>query len=277
VPEPRLGIADPLLAGHTRVLGRCTLADSHRESGRFVNMAFRRFRLSQSSANGQLDLLSRAVIALLCLLTVICVASMVAFYNRSSVIEDLSPTTASEFASGPIRNADDQVAVTGVFFWLSVLVMIPMFITWQYRHAVRAEKLATRIRFSSAWAIAGWFIPVGNLVLPGLQLYGASKASDPSLSLDADAEQGRGSDIVKGWAIALGVCVGFWVSSTNTTAQAERSFEYDVVGAAARADRYSSYAFLALAAAGVLGALMVRELAVRQAAKLHTLEVTVGH
>ena len=118
------------------------------------------------------------------------VAAMTAFY-RATVMSDLP----NRLFTSDVQDADDAVG-GGVGFFVIVLVATGIvFIIWQFRHAKNAERLAGRLPLPAGWAIGGWFIPVGNYVLPELQLYRSAAASDPN----APPPNGKAPGIVLWW------------------------------------------------------------------------------
>ncbi|MGH9113983.1 MAG: DUF4328 domain-containing protein, partial [Acidimicrobiales bacterium] len=168
-----------------------------------------------------------------------------------------------------LSDADALVGGSAVVYALGVLVVAAVFITWQHRHAVNAESLAgSSSGLGPGWAIGGWFIPCANWLLPPMQLFGASRASDPALAPGAAAGRGRGSPIVVVWAamfILGGALVG--VGSVRFPDEDEVGVFSDVeayASEAASADRTVAAGFVLLAAAAVLAAVMVRSLSRRQ-------------
>ncbi len=91
-----------------------------------------------------------------------------------------------------VQDADDAVGAGVGFFGLVALAIAVVFIIWQFRHAKNAERLAGPLPLGPGWAIGGWFIPLGNYVLPQLQLYRSAAASDP----DAPPRAGKAPSIV---------------------------------------------------------------------------------
>jgi hypothetical protein len=142
-----------------------------------------------------------------------------------------------------------------------------VFVTWQHRHAVNADSLAGgAAALGPGWAIGGWFVPRANWLLPGMQLFGASRAADPALPLGPAAGRGRGSPLVVLWAamFGLGNALGFagWAKfpdEDDALADLER-----YVSDATLADRMVAAGLVISAAAAILAAVMVRTLSRRQ-------------
>ncbi len=62
---------------------------------------------------------------------------------------------------------DDVVIFLAAVFYLAVLVgTVVSFTRWELRVARNARQLQPALRRSPAWAVAWWFIPLANLVLP---------------------------------------------------------------------------------------------------------------
>ena len=66
------------------------------------------------------------------------------------------------------------------------------------------RSLGVRGASGPGWAIGGWFIPLANFVLPGVQLFQSSKASDVDAPLRGPVAEGRRRSIIA-WAIAFGL------------------------------------------------------------------------
>jgi hypothetical protein len=69
---------------------------------------------------------------------------------------------------------------TSVFF-LSLAGIGVLFITWMWRAARNNESFGRPGALGPGWAIGSWFVPVGSLVLPGLQLTQLWRGSDGSV------------------------------------------------------------------------------------------------
>ncbi len=66
------------------------------------------------------------------------------------------------------------------------------FIVWQFRHAKNARALGERGGLGPGWAIGGWFVPLANFVLPGVQIHQSSRMSDSAAAGEPDAK-GKGA------------------------------------------------------------------------------------
>jgi hypothetical protein len=66
---------------------------------------------------------------------------------------------------------DDAWAVSGIIVGLLALVTGIVFIVWMNKaHKVTSWIRPANRRWSSGWTVGGWFVPVGNLVIPRLVL-----------------------------------------------------------------------------------------------------------
>jgi hypothetical protein len=198
---------------------------------------------------------------------VVALVGLGAHLNRVGLLE-------REFEEGRVtleelEDADAGVAAASGMYVLGLLGTAAVFITWQHRHAVNADALAgSRVVLGPGWAIGGWFVPCANWLLPGMQLSGASRASDPALPLRPAAGRGRGSPLVILWAImfGLGNALGLagWATFPDQDGVPALTDLEDYVSDATRADRLVAASFVITAAAAVLAAVMVHTLSRRQ-------------
>jgi hypothetical protein len=223
--------------------------------------------------------LATAATVLLGVMAVLSLVGLGAHLNRVGLIE-------REFRDGGValeelEDADDAVAAAAVVYGLGLLGTAAVFITWQHRHAVNADSLAgTRAALGPAWAIGGWFVPCANWLLPGMQLFGASRASDPGLPVQPAAGRGRGSPLVVLWAVmfALGNALGLagWATFPDEDDVSVLADLEDFVSDATLADRMVAAGFVITAAAAVLAAVMVQSLSRRQTARATTLAAAMA-
>jgi hypothetical protein len=220
--------------------------------------------------------LATAVIVLLAVMAVLSLARAGAHANRASLLDDmLNGGFLSMDASDVDRadRADGTVALSNALFVLGLLITGVVFIVWQYRHAVNARALSGRHDAPGpgpGWAIGGWFLPFANLVLPGAQLYGSSRASDPALPLrvGAGTGAGAGSPIVVLWAVVLGVASVIERVGAFGSPDQDGALRFDDVDEFSRdliaADRLVAVGATAYVVAAVLAIVMVRRLTARQ-------------
>jgi hypothetical protein len=211
--------------------------------------------------------LATAATVLLGIMVVLSLVGLGAHLNRVGLIE-------REFRDGGValeqlEDADDGVAAAAVLYGLGLLGTAAVFITWQHRHAVNADSLAgSAAPLGPGWAIGGWFVPCANWLLPGMQLFGASRASDPGLPVRPAAGRGLGSPLVVLWAVmfALGNALGLagWATFPDEDDVSVLADLEDFVSDATLADRMVAAGFVITAAAAVLAAVMVQSLSRRQ-------------
>ena len=223
--------------------------------------------------------LATAATVLLGVMAVLALVGLGAHLNRVGLIE-------REFRDGGValeqlEDADDGVAAAAVVYGLGLLGTAAVFITWQHRHAVNADSIAgSAAALGPGWAIGGWFVPCANWLLPGMQLFGASRASDPGLPVQPAAGRGRGSPLVVLWAVmfALGnaLALAGWATFPDEDDVSVLADLEDFVSDATLADRMVAAGFVITAAAAVLAAVMVQSLSRRQTARATTLAAAMA-
>jgi hypothetical protein len=215
--------------------------------------------------------------ALAVLLGVMALVSLVVAYahiHRSGVIEDALNSGGPSVAD--LDAADEMVVAVRLVDIVGTIATGVVFIVWQFRHARNAEALSgVSAGLGPGWAIGGWLIPCANYVLPGIQLFGASKAGDPGLPPRPAAGWGRGSGLVVAWAVTFGIAAaGSFVAAQNfPDDRAVSAFELQrYVDDATAADSATGGGFIVFSVAAVLGAVMVMSLSRRQAARARAID-----
>jgi hypothetical protein len=180
------------------------------------------------------------------------------------VLGDLDGTFVGFDRVHRVRDAEDLVTAASITSAVITLVTAVLFIVWMWRAAKNSEALGRdHPRLGPGWAIGGWFIPLGNLAIPVLVMQ--------------DLWRGSAVQIPRGdmrWRIAdRSPLVGWWWAALVVSIP--KSFGVDSTGASELDDLRGSAALnlvfmLAAVAAAVLAILVVRRLAARQAACLHT-------
>jgi hypothetical protein len=215
-----------------------------------------------------LDGLALATTILLGIMIVLSLFGVGAFANRASVLDGFLNGDSSFADLQDLDDADSMVVGAMVVYILGVLATAGVFIAWQFRHAKNAEAMAGRGGLGPAWAIAGWFIPFGNYVLPGIELFQSSQPSDPALRPQQPARQGQGSALVVVWALAFGAGnLLLWFSRIWFPDEDEVAFDVDRAQDGVRADNLAAGSYLILVVAAILGIVMVRSLSQRQTTK----------
>lgn len=153
-----------------------------------------------------------------------------------------------------------------------------VFIIWQFRHAKNAQVLGARGGLGPGWAIGGWFVPLGNYVLPGVQLHQSSRASD--LAGRRQGGRGHGSGLVILWAILFGLAsFAFVGEGVLPSTDDEGNFEITTVEdleASASSDRTMAVGMVLYAIAAVAAIFMVRALSAKQAEAYAAMAATAG-
>ncbi|MGH9228211.1 MAG: DUF4328 domain-containing protein [Acidimicrobiales bacterium] len=211
--------------------------------------------------------LATAATVLLGVMAVVALFGLGAHLNRVGLIERELREGGVSF--GELEEADDLVGGAAVMYGLGLLATAAVFITWQHRHAVNADALVgAPAALGPAWAIGGWFVPFANWLLPGMQLFGASRAADPALPLGPAAGRGRGSPLVILWAVmfGLGTALGLagWATFPDEDELAALADLGAYVSDARLADRMVAAGFVINAAAAIIAAVMVRTLSRQQ-------------
>jgi hypothetical protein len=200
--------------------------------------------------------LATALTVMLSLAALVAVMGVVAFASRAAMLNGILDGRMPDLEDA--TNADAFVAVVTLLNLPVVVTSGIVFIVWQFRYVKNSRVLGSSSKLGPGWAIGGWFIPFVNLVLPAVQLSGASRASDR----DGMASRGVGkaAKIVVAWIIVvdLGTLLLTWsqdAASDPADVPIERAITVDRVAAAA-------YVFFV--AAAVLAIVMVRTLSRRQ-------------
>jgi hypothetical protein len=211
----------------------------------------------------QVKPLKGLVMAVVVLLAVTGLAAMWAtgaLFHRASVVNDF--TGFGGVSVKDVSDADSQVNGAVGFLQFSILATGVLWIIWQFRFAKNAQVLRGNYGLAPGWAIGGWFVPLGNLVLPQLQLLQAAKASDPDLPPGHPPGSGRAPSTVAAWWVAydLGGAL-FAIGAVMRPNKNDFDFDLDRF---VRADRVSAFACLIYIAAAVIAIVMVRALSERQ-------------
>jgi hypothetical protein len=151
--------------------------------------------------------LAVTLMVLLPLTAVLSALTIVAKLRHASVID-----RAFRNESGLDRpTTDDLDAAEGFVggalggYFIIVLITGAVWIVWQWQHAKNAEQLGVRGGLGPAWAIAGWFLPLGSFVLPGLQLSQSSRGAGIHDGPAGITPRPRHTGLIVAWAVAFGL------------------------------------------------------------------------
>lgn len=210
--------------------------------------------------------LSVALLVLLILVALAEVAAAGARFNRADLIDEIvsSPLSASEQEA---IDADNAVAALSGLHGLLLLSIAVVFIIWQFRHAKNAEMLGTRGGLGPGWAIGGWFVPLANFVLPSVQIFQSSKASDVAARQQGRRPKGSGLVVIWGVVFGLGILLLMGSGALAPSSDDEGDFvvnSFEDLEKVADSDRSAASGHIVLIGAAILGALMVRRLTKKQ-------------
>jgi hypothetical protein len=204
--------------------------------------------------------MSTALVILLAVAALASVIAAFALFNRASVVDGVNFSNPSFSDIRDISDADDQVGGAISFFFLALVVTGIMWVIWQFRHAKNANALRGSTGLGAGWAIGGWFVPLGNLVLPQLQLLQSSKASDPDLPQGQPASTGTApSAVLLWWALYDLAVVVLGVANATQPSRA-----IDDPDKFVSAERIFGVGMLCYVAAAIVAIVMVRAVTERQ-------------
>jgi hypothetical protein len=168
------------------------------------------------------------------------------------------------------NDADDLVKASIAISVLLVLILAVLVIIWTFRAMKNNEALGrTDARFKPGWGIAGWLIPLANLVIPVLILQDLWRGSDARAprSNDMSWRSNKGSPLV-GWYWAAFVVSNLirFSGTTNSDNRYTRQYYEDLKN---QDSRFLAGAVISIAAAG-LAIMMFRRIAARQEECLRT-------
>lgn len=214
--------------------------------------------------------LATAVVVMLIIMAVVSLLGVGAHGHRASVIDGWRDGSISLASEDDADDADVLVGLAAGLFVLGTLATGVVFIIWQHRHTKNAEALRGHAEgLGPGWAIGGWFIPLANFVLPGMQMFGASRVSDPRLPPYPGHKRGDGSGIVVWWAVIFGLA-----GVLDRVGDAMYPVEADAVGDldgfladAVTADQTMAAGTGLFMVAAIVAAVMVRQLTTRQDAR----------
>jgi hypothetical protein len=212
--------------------------------------------------------LATAVTILLVVTGGAAVLMAVAFLSRANTVDRFLESPGSVTFT-ELDDADGFVGAAAALYLLGALATAVVFIIWQYRHAQNAEALGGPGGLGPGWAIGGWFIPFANFVLPGVQMYQSSRASDPSLPAGARSQSAPGNPLVIVWAVVYGgASLFFGLSRQVLYPDAYDPEAFDQAREGVNADNTSAVALFVIAASALVAVAMVRSLSAKQTARM---------
>ncbi|MEJ7845925.1 MAG: DUF4328 domain-containing protein [Acidimicrobiales bacterium] len=190
-------------------------------------------------------------------LTALLVVALLVAGIGAAVLFDVASSVDADRSFGDRIDREDKVFTVFGLLTLAYVAILSCWIVWQFRHARNAELLGRRGGLGPAWAIAGWFVPLGAIVLVPLQLLQSAKASDEP----GRTEAGPTVAVLVWWALfALAftlVLVGFVIGAPDEFGRVAAEDEE-------RGFRVAGFGMVVGVAAAAAGAAVVRVLTDRQ-------------
>jgi hypothetical protein len=208
--------------------------------------------------------LAVAMYVLLPIAGLLALAAIPVALNARSVVHDQA-SGGVVFVTRSVKDATDVVAGVVGFSFLVGLALAVLFIIWMWRAASNLPLFGrVKPKFSPGFAIGGWFIPLANLIIPGMHMFDIDKGSGPRLR---PGERARGSGLVVVWWIMF--IVGRMLGMFAPTFEGFRSYNvstFDVQNVLLIVG--SAFA----AVASVAAILVIRQVTDAQEAGLHDLQ-----
>jgi hypothetical protein len=200
---------------------------------------------------------------LLVALTATIVLSVIALLSDWAALDLLGRLEANEalVSQAEVDATDIRQGAIGLLQLLLRTATGVAFIVWFHRAYTNLPWLGARsLRFSSAWTIAGWFVPFLNLVQPKQLMDDIWRATDPVLAGQPNSawRQGRVSKLIHFWwgaflasSIAVGIANSLFAEAANPQ-QTQDATQADLA------------ASLAVIAAAILAFVLVRQVTQRE-------------
>lgn len=196
--------------------------------------------------------------------------STYAFFHRASVFGDIQDGDFSALMNA--GDADDPVKTALALTVLSGLPIAVLYIIWSYRARTNIESWqGPRPRLSKGWAIGAWFIPLANLVLPGMVANDIVNGTDPRSAHPGGRAGGKGL-LWAWWGTWVGSMVLFSIGLSLRDSEDDLdngNVTFDAyVSNAKTADSLSGTASVLRLAAAVLAILVVHRISTMQAQRI---------
>lgn len=199
------------------------------------------------------------------------VFGIVAFATRISALSDIIDGGLDFDKIQRANDADDLVQAAAAILLFVTFVIVVLVIIWTYRAAKNNEALGRYYpRLKPGWAIAGWLIPLVNLVIPVLMLQDLWRGSESSTPRgDPSWRSNRGSPLI-GWYWAVFIVSGLRLGFGRSEAH------FDVTQELRDLRTHDTVAIVGLIAtivAAILLIQVVRKIAARQAETLRAQQI----
>jgi hypothetical protein len=201
------------------------------------------------------------------------IAVIVADANYLSVLDDLRAGSGVE--RGEVPDAQDAVDATSGIWALLFLGSGIAFVAWFYRAYVNLGRMSVAaLRYRPGWAIGAWFVPILNLFRPKQIANDVWRATEPQADRDSNAWRSQAVSPLVHWWWALWMVGG--ILGGIATGLADQNYgeplaTRQVIDDEQNALTWNIVASLVLAAAAVLGALVVHRMGAREDALIAAL------
>ena len=119
------------------------------------------------SPRGRANLATMALGALVVMLVV----SIVSTFQEINLLQGIADGAYADISDAEFwamaESNDSRQAIVGVLYLATFLVTVVTFLMWQYRVRKNADYIGiTGLRFSPAWVVGWWFVPIMSLFRP---------------------------------------------------------------------------------------------------------------
>ena len=171
-------------------------------------------------------------------------------------------SSGAQVSFGDAQRSDDVVRSAGFLELGATLLCAVLFLTWLHRVVTNNGALGARmLRFTPGASVGWWFIPIANWYMPFRVVSEAWRAADPQLPWSTPDQRATRPvpGLFTGWWVAL--ALGSVLATFGNAAGGGRGADLDALHTATVVFMAAS---VALAAAAVLGAMVVMRLSRRQ-------------
>jgi len=186
--------------------------------------------------------------------------SLGALTGRLDLLGKISSGTQVSLADA--QHSDEVVRSAGFLELGATILCAVLFLSWLHRVVANNGALGARLlRFTPGAAVGWWFVPFANWVMPFRVVSEAWRAADPQLPWSTPDQRAmrRVPGLFAGWWLAL--ASGSAVAAVGNAIGNGSGADLDALHTATVAFMFAS---LVLAAAAVLGAMVVMQLSDRQ-------------
>ena len=123
--------------------------------------------------------LANALRVLLLVAAVLAVAVAFLAVRMRAALEEADPDAT--FPGASAKSEVDAFFNGAQFFFLAIVAIGVLFVLWMWRAARNNESFGRPGALGAGWAIGAWFIPIGSLVIPAIQLQQLWRGADGSV------------------------------------------------------------------------------------------------